>query len=55
MRSRRSSMIFWIGPKAYLRSTKNVIPKQISVQIIRPGTTSISGFAATSMARSSPA
>src|SRR6188768_299217 len=41
MRSRRSSIVFWIGPNAYLRSTKNVIANAISVQIIRPGTTSI--------------
>ena len=41
IRSRRSSIVFWIGPNAYLRRTKNAIPKQISVQIMRPGTTSI--------------
>jgi hypothetical protein len=49
MRSRRSSIVFWIGPKANFFSTKNVIAKQTSVQIIRPGTTSISGEAATIM------
>ena len=42
MRSRRSSIVFWIGPNANRLSTKNVIPNAISVQIIRPGTTSIS-------------
>ena len=41
IRSRRSSIVFWIGPNAYFRSTKNAIAKQISVQIMRPGTTSI--------------
>src|SRR6476659_518253 len=41
MRSRRASIVFWIGPNANLRRTKNVIAKQIRVQIIRPGTTSI--------------
>ena len=41
IRSRRSSIVFWIGPNANFRSTKNVIAKQISVQIISPGTTSI--------------
>src|SRR6185295_6004949 len=41
MRSRRSSIVRWIGPNAYFRSTKNAIAKQTSVQIIRPGTTSI--------------
>ncbi len=41
MRSRRSSIVFWMGPKAYFLSTKNAIPKQMSVQIMRPGTTSI--------------
>ena len=46
MRSRRSSIIFWIGPNANFLSTKKVIAKQTSVQIIRPGTTSISGDAA---------
>ena len=30
-------MIFWIGPNAKRLSTKNVIAKQISVQIISPG------------------
>jgi hypothetical protein len=49
IRSRRSSIIFCTGPNAYLRSTRNVIPKQISVQIIRPGATSMRGFAATSI------
>ena len=33
--------VFWIGPNAYRLSTKNVIPNAISVQIIRPGTTSM--------------
>jgi hypothetical protein len=49
MRWRRSSMTFCTGPNAYRFRTKNVIPKQISVQIIRPGVTSIRGFAATTM------
>src|SRR5581483_5091916 len=47
IRSRRSSITLWIGPNAYLRSTKNVTPKAISVQIIRPGTTLIRPDAAT--------
>ena len=42
IRSRRSSIVFWIGPNANCLSTKNVSAKQISVQIISPGTTSIS-------------
>jgi hypothetical protein len=37
IRSRRSSIVFWIGPKAYRLSTKSVIAKQTIVQIIRPG------------------
>ena len=48
IRSRRSSIVFWIGPKAYFFSTKSVIANAISVQIIRPGTTLIRALAATS-------
>src|SRR4051794_6298931 len=44
MRSRRASISCWIGPNAYLRSTKYVMPKQTIVQIISPGVTWISGF-----------
>ena len=33
MRSRLSSIVFWIGPKANFLSTKNAIAKQISIQI----------------------
>ena len=47
IRSRRSSIIFWIGPNAYFFSTKSVIRKQTRVQIIRPGTTLIRSLAAT--------
>jgi hypothetical protein len=39
IRSRRSSIARWIGPKAHFLRTKNVIVKQTSVQIMRPGTT----------------
>ena len=41
MRSRRASIVFWIGPNAYFLSTKKVIPNATSVQIMRPGTTLI--------------
>ena len=41
MRSRRLSIAVWMGPNATRLSTKNVIAKQISVQIMRPGTTSM--------------
>ena len=47
IRSRRSSIAFWIGPNAYLLRTKNVIANATSVQIIRPGMTLISALAAT--------
>src|SRR6185295_5856493 len=47
MRSRRVSIICWIGPNAYLFSTNRTTRKQMIVQIIRPGLTSIRGFAAT--------
>ena len=43
-----SSIIFWIGPNAYRFSTKSAIRKQTIVQIISPGVTEMSGFAATS-------
>ena len=42
--SRRSSIVFWIGPKANFLRTKNVSPNATSVQIIRPGTTLIRSF-----------
>ena len=48
IRSRRSSISFWIGPKAYRRSTKKVIAKAMIVQIIRPGMIWTSGFVASS-------
>src|SRR2546423_1647180 len=35
--SRRSSMSFWIAPKAYLRRTKRTIRKKTIVQIVSPG------------------
>ena len=44
IRSRRSSIAFWIGPNANRLSTKSVIRKQTIVQIISPGVTWISGF-----------
>ena len=44
MRSRRVSIICWIGPNAYLLSTNRTTRKQTIVQIIRPGVTWISGF-----------
>src|SRR5207253_5283381 len=50
IRSRRSSIIFWIGPNAYRFSTKSVIRKQTIVQIISPGVTEMSGFVASGMA-----
>src|SRR3954452_14601151 len=46
MRSRRVSIICWIGPNAYRFSTNRTTRKQMIVQIIRPGLTSIRGFAA---------
>ena len=49
MRSRRSSMIFWIGPNAQRLSTKKATPKQTIVQIISPGVTWISGLDASSI------
>src|SRR6187551_274022 len=44
IRSRRSSIVFWMGPNANFLSTKNVIANAISVQIMRPGTTLIRSF-----------
>ena len=44
------AIVFWIGPNANFLSTKKVIAKQTIVQIISPGTTSISGEAATGRA-----
>src|SRR5579885_3027342 len=49
IRSRRASMYAWTGPNAYFFSTTRVIANATSVQIIRPGVTWISGFAATSI------
>ena len=46
IRSRRSSIVFWIGPNAYRLSTNSVIRKQTIVQIISPGVTWMSGFEA---------
>src|SRR5688572_14730538 len=46
IRWRRSSIIFWIAPKAKRLSTKNVTRKQRIVQIISPGRTWISWLAA---------
>src|SRR3569833_1001722 len=37
--SRRSSIVFWIGPNAYFLSTNSVIKNAMIVQIIRPGVT----------------
>jgi hypothetical protein len=37
IRSRRSSIAFWIGPNANAFSTKSAIRKQTIVQIISPG------------------
>ena len=48
IRSRRSSIAFWIGPNAYRLRTNNAIRKQTIVQIISPGVTLISALAATS-------
>ncbi len=51
MRVRRSSIVFWIGPKANFLSTKRVIRNETIVQIIRPGLREISALAATSIVR----
>jgi hypothetical protein len=42
-------MTFWIGPKAYRFSTKNVMKKNTRVQIIRPGMIFVSGLVAASI------
>jgi hypothetical protein len=47
IRSRRSSITFWIGPNANRFRTKNVSAKQMSVQIMSPGMGSIRALATT--------
>src|SRR5665811_80650 len=51
MRSRRSSMVFWICAKPKRLRTRKTIRKQTSVQIIRPGTTVIRELAATGISK----
>src|SRR5579884_33895 len=49
MCSRRSSSIFWTGPKAYRFNTKNVMKKNTRVHSIRPGMIFVSGLLAASI------
>jgi hypothetical protein len=44
MRSRRSSICFWIGPNANRFSAYSTMKKKIRVQIIRPGMIFVRGL-----------